>query len=60
LTIAVRKFRVPRFSVYHAGRGSEPITEVGRTIPSVALYIARSPLIPYPEYPDLLALLSAS
>ena len=39
-TIASRKCRVPRFSVYQLGRGSEPVIVVGRMISLVARYIA--------------------
>src|SRR5262245_48966620 len=38
-TIASTKVRRPRFSVYHAGRGSDPVTVVGMVSPAVALYI---------------------
>jgi hypothetical protein len=35
-TIASRNERVPRFSVYQLGRGSEPVMVVGMTFPAVA------------------------
>ena len=38
-TIASRNERVPRFSVYQDGRGSEPMIVVGSSSPSVALSI---------------------
>ena len=43
VTIASRKERVPRFSVYQLGRGNDPITVVGITFPAVALSILISP-----------------
>src|SRR6188474_2074978 len=36
ITIASRNDRVPRFSVYQLGRGSEPVIVVGSMIPAVA------------------------
>src|SRR5258708_672711 len=42
LTIAARKVRDPRFSVYQDGRGSEPTIAVG----SMMLAVARSILVP--------------
>ena len=38
-TIASRKCRVPRFSVYQLGRGSEPVMVVGRMMSLVARYM---------------------
>ena len=35
-TIASRNDRVPRFSVYQLGRGSDPVMVVGRIFPAVA------------------------
>jgi len=43
VTIASRKERVPRFSVYQLGRGNDPITVVGITFPAVAFSILISP-----------------
>src|SRR5690348_12985258 len=40
VTIASRKCRVPRFSVYQLGRGSEPVMVVGRMMSLVARYMA--------------------
>src|SRR5512138_18119 len=40
LTIASRNERRWRLSVYQVGRGSEPVTVVGRIFPSVALSMA--------------------
>src|SRR4029079_14560278 len=45
LTIASMKVRRPRFSVYHAGRGNDPVTVVGMVSPAVALYIEASPYL---------------
>src|SRR5436305_11967860 len=42
LTIASRKLRLPSCAVCHAGRGSEPMIEVGNRTPAEALYIAPS------------------
>src|SRR5882757_9412655 len=41
-TIASRKCRVPRFSVYQLGRGSEPVIVVGRMMSLVARYMSPS------------------
>jgi hypothetical protein len=38
-TIASRNARVPRFSVYQRGRGSDPMTVAGSTFPAVAFSI---------------------
>ena len=38
-TIASRNDRVPRFSVYQLGRGSEPVIVVGSTVPADAFSI---------------------
>src|SRR6186713_2172980 len=38
-TIASRNERVPRFSVYQLGRGSEPVMVVGMIFPAVAFSI---------------------
>src|SRR5690242_11084124 len=50
-TIASRKERVPRFSVYQLGRGSEPVMVVGMIFPAVAFSIGcllvRSNLVRY-------------
>src|SRR6185295_385741 len=43
VTIASRKDRVPRFSVYQLGRGSEPVIVVGSVSPAVAFSIRQSP-----------------
>ena len=43
VTIASRNERVPRFSVYQLGRGSEPVIVVGSMIPAVAFSICESP-----------------
>src|SRR6516165_6212829 len=43
LTIASRKLRRPSCAVCQAGRGSEPMIEVGSTMPADALYMALSP-----------------
>src|SRR5215467_11841287 len=45
VTIASRNDRVPRFSVYQLGRGSDPITVVGSTLPAVALNIPKFSLL---------------
>src|SRR5262245_51391261 len=37
--MASRNDRFPRFSVYHNGRGSEPMIVVGRRMLAVALYM---------------------
>src|SRR5262250_2000707 len=37
--MASRKLLVPSVAVYQAGRGSEPMIEVGRVTPADALYI---------------------
>jgi hypothetical protein len=42
LTIASRKLRLPSCTVCHAGRGSEPMIEVGSRTPAEALYISSS------------------
>src|SRR5687767_8169238 len=42
-TIASRNDRVPRFSVYQLGRGSEPVIVVGSMIPAVAFNMYRFP-----------------
>src|SRR5215472_16821546 len=42
LTIASRKLLRPSTAVYQAGRGSEPMIEVGRATPTDALYIVSS------------------
>src|SRR4029453_3137830 len=44
VTIASRKDRVPRFSVYQLGLGSDPVMVVGRSVPAVAfrLRVSRS------------------
>jgi hypothetical protein len=39
-TIASRNDRVPRFSVYQLGRGSEPMMVVGSSFPADALSMA--------------------
>ena len=41
-TMASRNERVPRFSVYQLGRGSEPMIVVGSSSPSVALSMGES------------------
>src|SRR5580765_1201892 len=41
ITIASRNDLSPRFSVYQLGRGSEPVTVVGSSLPAVAFSIAR-------------------
>src|SRR6185436_4352510 len=50
-TIASRNERVPRFSVYQLGRGSEPVMVVGMIFPAVAFSIGsllvRSNLVRY-------------
>src|SRR5436190_15369285 len=50
-TIASRNERVPRFSVYQLGRGSEPVMVVGMIFPAVAFSIecllVRSNLVRY-------------
>src|SRR5262245_43187085 len=43
VTIASRNDRVPRFSVYQLGRGSEPVIVVGSVIPAVAFNMCESP-----------------
>jgi hypothetical protein len=43
VTIASRNDRVPRFSVYQLGRGSEPVIVVGSVIPAVAFNMSESP-----------------
>src|SRR4026207_1376508 len=43
VTIASRNDRVPRFSVYQLGRGSEPVIVVGSVIPAVAFNMYRFP-----------------
>src|ERR1044072_2971900 len=43
VTIASRNDRVPRFSVYQLGRGSEPVIVVGSMIPAVAFNRSESP-----------------
>src|SRR5882757_9405606 len=43
MTIASRNDFRPRFSVYQLGRGSEPVTVVGMTLPAVAFSIWGSP-----------------
>jgi hypothetical protein len=45
LTIAARKVREPRFSVYQVGRGSEPTIAVG----SLMSAVARNILVPRPD-----------
>src|SRR3984893_12702253 len=40
--MASRKLFGPSTAVYQAGRGSEPMTEVGRVTPADALYIVPS------------------
>src|SRR6478672_12723292 len=45
-TIASRKCRVPRFSVYQLGRGSEPVIVVGRMMSLVARYM-RTPSLQF-------------
>jgi hypothetical protein len=40
LTIASRKLRPPSCAVCHAGRGSDPMIDVGSTMPAEALYIS--------------------
>src|SRR6188508_876042 len=42
VTIASRNDRVPRFSVYQLGRGSEPVIVVGSVIPAVAFNMCES------------------
>jgi hypothetical protein len=42
MTIASRNDFVPKFSVYQLGRGSEPVTVVGKVIPDVAVYVEHS------------------
>src|ERR1700733_14878227 len=44
LTIASRKLRLPSCAVCQAGRGSEPMIEVGRTLSADALYMGCPPL----------------
>src|SRR5688500_4373600 len=44
VTIASRNDRVPRFSVYQLGRGSEPVIVVGSVIPAVAFNMSQFPL----------------
>src|SRR5689334_15144279 len=50
-TIASRNERVPRFSVYQLGRGSEPVMVVGMIFPALAFSIGsllvRSNLVRY-------------
>src|SRR5882672_5149087 len=41
ITIASRKDLRPRFSVYQLGRGNDPVTVVGSTLPAVAFNIER-------------------
>src|SRR4029453_16010567 len=43
VTIASRKDRVPRFSVYQLGLGSDPVMVVGRSFPAVAFSMRVSP-----------------
>ena len=43
VTIASRNVRAPRFSVYHDGRGSDPVMVVGSTMSWVARYMRDSP-----------------
>src|SRR5688572_18509606 len=45
VTIASRKLRVPRFSVYQLGRGNDPVIVVGSSFPAVAFSICVSPSI---------------
>src|SRR5579859_1947882 len=45
LTIASRKLRLPICAVCQAGRGKEPMIEVGRILSAVALYMAVLPVI---------------
>src|SRR5262245_44096669 len=45
VTIASRNERVPRFSVYQLGRGSEPVIVVGSISPAVAFSIRVSPTV---------------
>src|SRR5216684_6159674 len=44
LTIASRKLRLPSCTVCQAGRGKEPMIDVGSRTPAEALYIASLPL----------------
>ena len=51
-TIASRNMRVPRFSVYQLGRGSEPVIVVGSMMSLVPRYISRPPKISVaPRFP---------
>src|SRR6187401_326885 len=43
VTIASRNDRVPRFSVYQLGLGSDPVIVVGRSFPAVAFSMRVSP-----------------
>src|SRR4029453_4077648 len=43
VTIASSNERVPKFSVYQLGRGSEPVIVVGSMIPAVAFNMCDSP-----------------
>src|SRR5579862_8615104 len=45
LTIVSRKLFEPICAVCHAGRGSEPMIEVGRTLSAVALYMMGPPCL---------------
>src|SRR3974377_336709 len=42
-TIASRKLRMPRFSLYQLGRGSDPVIVVGSMMSLVARYIVDTP-----------------
>src|SRR5215475_14893049 len=50
--MASRKLRRPRFSVYHNGRGSEPMIVVGITSPAVAIYIDSSFVLHFRKHKD--------
>src|SRR5262244_3795428 len=43
VTIASRNDRVPRFSVYQLGLGSDPVIVVGKSFPAVAFSMRVSP-----------------
>src|SRR5262245_33813063 len=49
--MASRKLFGPSTAVYQAGRGSEPMIEVGKTTPADALYIVSSLAAPSPAFP---------
>jgi hypothetical protein len=49
VTIASRNERVPRFSVYQLGRGSEPVIVVGSMMPAVVFNMFRVLQCPGPS-----------